>query len=343
MKKYIYLFLLTIPSLLLYARNNYEIDARFTFSTDDEVSYTDQYQLKGKLDFTFFIDKNFLCELGLEADKYEIDVEEVLFRYVRNDFDIMFGKYRNKLVLADITSSRDNPLAARSVTENLLRSQSYINRSIGAGIETNNKWKQGYLFTKFSSLEAQFFEPQINAVYMHSFPENIYAGFAGCYFPFFIKDEFLGSSNIISSEIVDGDVENNFTVGLIAYKHKGTFLFGAETIFGKNIHDPIGILYSGLYSSRDFFLGTDIYSGLRLYYARTEIIPAVRTTILFPDTDNMKCNLIEMSLNCKIGFTKNIRLDLAGGTRITTQHDCGMDLVTSLDPLWNISFSAYFR
>ncbi len=339
-KAFVFLFLILVSSLA-FAQKEYEIDAKFSFQTNDEVSYTDQYELKGKLEFVFIINPVFICELELEADKYEVDVEEVLFRYLKNDFDVMFGKYRNKLVLSALTSSRKNPIAARSALENLLRTQSYINRSIGAGIESNKNWKQGYFFAKLSSLEAQFFEPQFNTAYIHSFPGNINSGIAGCYFPFFIKDEYLGS-NSISSEIIKGDVKNNFTAGIIAYKHEGTFIFGTETILGRNIHDPIGILYSGLYSSRDYFWGTDFYAGARLYFRQTEVIPVFRSTIFFPDTDDMKCNLLELSLNSKIGFTQDIRLDLSGGTRIITQYDYDMDLVTSLDPLWNISFSVFF-
>ena len=341
MKKTAFLLLSILSAHNLFSQKTYTIDSKFSFAANDGISFTDQYELKGKLDFTFFINSSFICELGLEADKSEIDVENIIFRYLSSDYDILFGKYRNKIAAGDITSSQKSPVQAKSILENLLISQGYINRSIGAGIETNKNFSPGYLFLKASSIEAHFLEPQFNAVYLHSFPENIKAGIAGCYFPFFIKDQYLGD-NSISSEAIEGDVENNFTLNLIAFRHEGTLIFGSETVFGKNIHDPIGLLYSGLYSSRDYFFGIDFYGGMRLYLDQTEIIPAARASALFPDTDRMDCNIIELSLNCKIGFTKDIRLDLAGGTRVITQYDYDENLVTSLDPLWNISFQVYF-
>ncbi len=325
----------------IFAQKKFSVEAKFTIAVNDEITYPDQYELKGKLDLGFTITEKFKCELGLEADKFEVDVEEVLFKYLKTDYEIMFGKYKNKLAKSDIVSSRSDPLFTKSAVEKLLIDQSYINRSIGAGVESSKKRENDYFFFKISSLEAQFFEPQFNLVYMYMLPNEFWIGLAGCYFPFFIKDEYLGN-NAISSENLEGDVENNFSASLILYKHKGTFIFGSETAFGKNIHDPIGLLYSGLYSSRNYFLGTDLYAGIRLYMQQTEIIPVLRATALFPDTDNMKCNLIELSLNSKIGFTKDIRIDLTGGARIVTQYDYDKNLETSLDPMWTVGFRCWF-
>ena len=243
----------------------------------------------------------------------------------------MAGKYENKLLIRNIIKSKNNPLQSKNSLENLLIDQSYINHAIGAGIESDY-FTQNYFYLNIQSIEAQFFEPQFNGGYLHKISNNIWTGFTGCYFPFFIKDSYIGEYD---------SIENNFLLNLITFKHEGFLIFGSEATFGKNIQDPIGILNSGLYSDRDYFAGADIYGGVRVYLNKTELIPVIRTSILFPDTANFECNIIDISFNSKIGFSEDIRLDFAIGTQVITEYDYKEDLITSLDPLWNISFKVF--
>ncbi len=326
------LIILLFSSTILSANQSYDLEARFSFETNDDITYSDQYQLKAELEYDFYITKNFECELELEADKYEIDVEEVFFRFERGSYEIRAGKYKNKLLLNNILTSKDNPLEAKNTLSRMLVDMSYINHAIGAGIESENEYlTNDYFYFNLQSIEAQFFEPQFNGGYLHKF-KSIWAGLTGCYFPFFIKDNYIGDFD---------DPDNNYLINLIVFKHDGLFLFGNEITLGKNIQDPIGLLNSGLYSDRDFFLGGDLYGGGRLYLNQTELIPLLRTSILFPDSENMECNIIDLSLNNKIGFSEDIRLDFALGIQIITEYDYKDTLVTSLDPLWNVSFKVF--
>ena len=329
------LFLLIIffsVSSLIYGYQPYDLEARFAFETNDDITYSDQYQLKAELEYDFHITKDFECELVLEADKYEIDVEEVFFRFEKGWYEIRAGKYKNKLLLKNILPSKDNPLEAKNTLTKMLVDMSYINHAIGAGIESEDEYLvNDYFYLNLQSIEAQFFEPQFNGGYLHKF-KSIWAGFSGCYFPFFIKDNYIGDFD---------DPDNNYLINLMVFKHEGLFLYGNEITFGKNIQDPIGLLNSGIYSDRDYFLGGDFYGGLRLYLNETELIPLLRTSILFPDSENMECNIIDLSFNNKIGFSEDIRLDFALGIQIITEYDYTDTLVTSLDPLWNVSFKVF--
>ena len=329
----LFLIILIFSAAVLYARNNnqipFDIDARFSFSTNDEITYSDQYQLKAELEFQFPVTEDFECELELEADKYEIDVEEVFFRFKRNRYDILAGKYSNAILLSNILKSNEHPLAFGSATDRLLVDMSYINHAIGAGIKAD---EINYFYFNIQSIEAQFFEPQFNGGYLYRFSNDIWAGLTGCYFPFFIKDSYIGDYD---------DVENNFLINAVSYKHEGFLVFGSEVTFGKNIEDPIGLLNSGVNSDREYFLGCDFYGGARVFMNKTELIPLLRTSVLFPDTADMKCSLIETSFNNKIGFSENIRLDFAAGLQILTEYDYKKDLITSLDPLWNVSFKVF--
>ena len=67
-------------SAAVYGSDDYSLEARFLFETNDEIKYSDQYQLKAELEYDFEVSENIECELELEADKYEIDVEEVFFQ-----------------------------------------------------------------------------------------------------------------------------------------------------------------------------------------------------------------------------------------------------------------------
>ena len=329
-KIYIIIFILITASL--YSEENYTLEARFFFETNDGITYSDQYQLKAELEYNFKVSENIECELELEADKYEIDVEDVFFRFERGWYEIKAGKYENILLLRDILTSQDNPLTAKNTLNKMLVDMSYLNHAIGAGVESKKKYlKNDYFFFNIQSIEAQFFEPQFGGGYLHKFTE-IWAGVTGCFFPFFVKDNYLGDFD---------DPANNYLINFIAYKHEGLFLFGNEITFGKNIQDPIGLLNSGLYSDRDHFLGGDIYGGLRLYLNETEFIPILRTSVLFPDSANMECNIIDLSFNNKFGFNEDIRLDFALGIQIITEYDYREDLITSLDPLWNVSFRVF--
>ncbi len=330
--KLLILIILIFSASILQAENNnlpFDLDARFSFSTNDEITYSDQYQLKAELEFQFPVTEDFECELELEADKYEIDVEEVFFRFKRDGYDILAGKYSNTLLLSNILSSKKNPLAFGSATDRLLVDMSYINHAIGAGIEAD---EVNYFYFNIQSIEAQFFEPQFNGGYLYQFSNKIWAGLTGCYFPFFIKDSYIGDFD---------NVENNFLINAVTYKHEGFLVYGSEVTFGKNIEDPIGILNSGVNSDREYFLGGDFYGGVRVYAEKTELIPLLRTSLLFPDTEDLKCSLIETSFNSKIGFSENVRLDFAAGLQIKTEYDYKEDLITSLDPLWNIGFKVF--
>lgn len=327
-----YLIIFIFLSSAVFAENDYTLDARFLFAADDEISYTDQYQLKAELEYDFKVSENIECELELEADKYEIDVEEVFFRFERNGYEIIAGKYKNKLLLSNILTSRENPLNAKNSMNQLLVDTSYLNHAIGAGIESEKEYfTDDYFYFNLHSVEAQFFEPQFSGGYLHKF-NNVWTGFTGCYFPFFIKDSYIGDFD---------DVGNNFLINFTAFKHEGLFLFGNELTFGKNIQDPIGLLNSGLFSDRDFFAGGDFYGGVRVYLNETELIPILRTSVLFPDSENMECSIIDLSFNNKIGFNEDIRLDFAIGIQVITEYDFQEDLVTSLDPLWNVSFKVF--
>ena len=259
-------------------------------------------------------------------------LKRFFFRFERKSYEIRAGKYKNKILLSSILRARDNPLAAENTMTQMLVDMSYINHAIGAGIESETEYfKNDYFFFNMQSIEAQFFEPQFGGGYLHKFGP-VWTGLTGCFFPFFVKDNYLGDFD---------DPDNNFIINLIAFKHEGLFLFGNEFTLGKNIQDPIGLLNSGLYSDRDFFLGGDLYGGVRLYLNETELIPLIRASVLFPDSENMECNIVDLSFNNKIGFTEDIRLDFALGIQIITEYDYKETLVTSLDPLWNVSFRVF--
>ena len=331
-KFFLIIFIFITASLI--ADDDYDLDARFSFSADDEITYTDQYKLKAELEFDFPVTDNFECEVELEADKYEVDVEEVFFRFQKKGYEILAGKYENKLLLSNILNSQDHPLAAKSTVERLLIDESYLNNSIGFGVESETEYfLNDYFYLNIQSIEAQFFEPQFNGGYLHKF-SNVWTGLTSCYFPFFVKDNYLGDFD---------DPNNNFLINFIAFKHEGLLIAGSEITIGKNIEDPIGLLNSGLFSDRDFFFGGDFYGGARLYLNETELIPVIRTSVLFPDSENMECNIVELSFNNKIGFSEEIRLDFALGIQIITEYDYREDLITSLDPLWNVNFKVFIN
>jgi hypothetical protein len=91
-------------------------------------------------------------------------------------------------------------------------------------------------------------------------------------------------------------------------------IYSIETVYGSNIVAPVSILASpGGFEDPSFFLGSDLYLGYRIPLKKTEWIPLLRWSILFPDTDIMDAFQIELLWGNRLTLSKDMIVNLDFG------------------------------
>jgi len=314
------------------AAEKIDLEADFGFAADESMETEDYYELEASLKFEFDIEDDFEVALDLEADRFEVEIDELSFKWKARDYAyLLFGKFENALTLDEYMSAGDRPFGTKSPVSNLLDTHGYTSSALG--VKAYRKYKQeGRPLSYF--LEAAFLpahtEMRVDLGFLYHFNgEESYAGIMACYLPYALHEYWL--------EEEDEGETHNFVVNLAWADHETRLVYGLEATAGSNLLDPIGLINTPGKGERSWFLGGDAYLGYRLQPGKIDWMPAVRVSVLFPELTVMEANQVEVRWGNFIRFSKDIKLHVDGGLAVITRYD-GDTLYTRLDPLWAVNF-----
>ena len=117
------LLLITIVLLFIfiydtYAEDKYNIDLRATFGSNSEIATTDYYVLNTDLAFEFNILDDFELTLGLEADRFEVEVEEITFKWKFSPYIyFLLGKFENALTLDEFVPAHKRLFGTKTLQQ----------------------------------------------------------------------------------------------------------------------------------------------------------------------------------------------------------------------------------
>lgn len=326
------LILIVAFSVPLQAAEKIDLDASFSFAADESMETEDYYDLEASLKFEFDIEDDFEVGLDLEADRFEVEIDELSFKWKAREYAyLLFGKFENALTLDEYMSAGNRPFGTKSPVSNLLDTHGYTGSAAGARVYW--KYDQDSLPIAYF-FEAAFLpahtEMRVDLGFLYHFAgEDSYAGIMACYLPYALHEYWL-------EEDAEGET-HNFVVDLVWANHESRLVYGLEATAGSNLLDPIGLINTPGKGERSWFLSGDGYLGYRLQPGKFDWMPALRVSVLFPELTVMEANQIEVRWGNYLKFSKDIKLHVDGGVGIITRYD-GDTLYTRLDPLWAINF-----
>lgn len=316
------------------AAEKIDLEADFIFAADESMETEDYYELEASLNFEFDIEDDFEVALDLEADRFEVEIDELSFKWKARQYAyLLFGKFENSLTLDEYMSAGDRPFGTKSPVSNLLDTHGYV--SSAPGVRVYWKYDKDSLPIAYF-LEAAFLpahtEMRVDLGFLWHFNgKDSYAGIMACYLPYALHELWEELEEESDREL------HNFVVDLVWADHSGRLVYGFETTAGSNLHDPIGLINTPGKGERSWFLGGDSYLGYRLQPGKIDWMPALRVSVLFPELTVMEANQIEVRWGNYLRFSKDIKLHVDGGLAIITRYD-GDTLYTRLDPLWALNF-----
>ena len=84
----------------LYAKDKLDIEANFTLATGDKIWYREYYSITSDLMFKFEVEDRFDSTLELDADRFEVEVDEIYFTWKASSYlYIRLGKFENSIRL----------------------------------------------------------------------------------------------------------------------------------------------------------------------------------------------------------------------------------------------------
>jgi hypothetical protein len=314
------------------AEDALDITARFQAALDETMENEDLYELSASMQFEFEVTDKFDTVLELEADRFEVEVEELSFKYKPGDYlHLLAGLFENSLTLDEYIPAHDRIFGTKSLISNLIETQGYISDSVGARVY--KKYKKGTLpiayFMETSFIPAHT-EMQVDAGFLYHFGgKDSYAGILAGYLPYFAHEFWLGERSRYQT--------HNFLVDLIFADHEQRLVYGLEATLASNLLDPIGLISYPGDGERSYFLGGDAYIGFSLELGQSEWLPALRATLLFPELTVMETYQVEIRWGNFFRFGKAVLLHVDAGLGILTRYE-GSTLYTRLDPLYALKF-----
>ena len=175
-----------------YADDKYDIDLRATFGSNSEIATTDYYILNTDLAFEFNVLDNFELTLGLEADRFEVEVEEITFKWKFSPYIyFLLGKFENALTLDEFIPAHKRLFATMTLVSEYIDDLGYINSNFGFRAYKNfRKNTMPFSYLAEALFNASDIEPQFDIGFIYHFDgEDSYLGLLVSYMPF-IKHEF---------------------------------------------------------------------------------------------------------------------------------------------------------
>lgn len=305
------------------------VDIRFGSSS--EVFWGDYYYLEAALDFRFPASERLECALELEGDRFAMEVGQLSFEWLRSDYlKLLFGKAENVLTLDQFQLPGERIFAERSLAARLVDAQGYVSSYVGFKAYNSRVGDSPFFsyLVHFLFIPSQI-EPQFDlGLLFHFNGADSYLGFLACYFPFVAHDFWVGDHTKTQY--------HNILFDFIWADYGKRFVHGLELTFGSNLVDPIGLLQFNE-SDRSTFFAADIHAGYEIDLAAFTWLPALRCSVLFPDTQVSKVQQIELRWGNKLTLVEQVIVTADAGLGVNTEY--GMDdvLYTHLELLWALN------
>jgi hypothetical protein len=324
--------LVFVAKFFAFSEEDFKLGARFCLGVNNELEPADFYTIASELEFEFAVLDNFDCILELDADRFEVEVDEISFNWKPWDYiHLLVGKFENELTLEEYEPVHKRLFSTKSRVSDYVDDLGYTSSNIGAKIYKEYKKKTlpiSYLL-HVSFIPAHI-EPQIELGFLYHFDKkDSYLGLLGAYFPFVSHSFWLEES--VKSEL------HNFILDLIWADYENRFLYGLEFTFGSNLVDPIGLVHFPGEGERSYFLGGDLHLGYSFDFDGLRWIAAVRCSVLFPEITVMEAQQIEIILGNLFVYAGKLYFHFDGGLGINTQYRQEI-LYTKLEMLWAINF-----
>ena len=320
----------------LYAKDKLDIEANFSLATGDEIWHREYYSIASDLMFKFEVEDRFDSTLELDADRFEVEVDEIYFTWKASSYlYIRLGKFENALTLDEYIPKNKRKFAVKSLISSSIDSQGYIGNSMGIKLYKKHKKDTvpiSYLFHLAAipgHLEVQF----DFGFFYHFDGKDSYLGLLCCYFPF-IAHEIWPNYGPPRFEVIQ---LHNYLFDLIFANYENNLIYGIELTYGSNLVSPIGLINYPVKTDRPSFLGADFHIGYFLSLNKIRWLPSLRYSILFPELTVSECHQMEIRLGNMLQFSKRIKLHIDGGIGVTTRYSMGT-LYTNLKPLWALYF-----
>jgi hypothetical protein len=304
------------------------VDIRFGSSS--EVFWGDYYFMEAALAFRFPASEKLECALELTGDRFAMEVGQLSFEWQQSaDLKLLFGKAENMLTLDQFRMPSMRIFAERSLATRLVAAQGYVSSYVG--FKAHNRIAEDAPFSYLvhllmipSQTEPQF---DLGLLFHYNGPES-YLGFLGCYFPFVAHDFWVGDHTKTQY--------HNVLFDFLWADYTKRFVYGLELTFGSNLVDPIGLLQFNE-SDRSTFFAADVHAGYEVDLGTVSWLPALRCSVLFPDTQVSKVQQIELRWGNRLDLLREVTLQAEAGLGLDTSY--GMDdvLYTRLEMLWAVN------
>ena len=305
------------------------VDVRFGSSS--EVFWGDYYTLEASLDFRFPASDRLECALELEGDRFAMEVGQLSFEWQRSDYlKLLFGKTGNALTLEQYLAADDRLFAESNIASRMVAAQGYVSSNVG--FKASGSVVEGSPFFSYLVhllLIPSQIEPQFDlGLLFHYNGTDSYLGFLACYFPFVAHDFWVGDHTKTQY--------HNVLFDFIWANYERRFVHGLELTFGSNLVDPIGLLQFNE-SDRSTFFAADLQVGYKIDLAAVTWLPALRCSLLFPDTQVPRVQQLDLRWGNKLTVAEQVTVYADAGLGINTVY--GMDdvLYTQLEPLWALN------
>lgn len=328
------LIIVMIPGIVIpmraYGETELEVGARFSLDFNSYQEDIDYYSVAAEVKAEFEILEDLQGVLELDADRFEVFMDEISLRWERWDYLYLAGgKLENYLTLEEYLPEHKWLFSTKNLTSRHVGDLGYITSSVGMMVYKEYSEKThpvSYFFqTLFSPI---FIEPEIGFGFFYHFNQrDSYLGLLGSYFPFVAQDLGFGRER------------HNFLIDLVWADLESDFVYGIEMTLGSSLVDPIGQQSSPRDFDRSFFLGGDLLMGYALNFGAIRWIPLIRYSILFPEISEMKANQMEILLGNLVRVLERLYIHIDAGLGIETEYRSD-DLLTRLEILWAFSFVA---
>jgi hypothetical protein len=330
------LYFITCNLLFAEKERKLDLDSTISFGGNNEIANIDYYFLRADLEIILKVLKKFECTLGLELDRFEVEVEEISFDLTLIPyFCIKLGKFENALTLDEYMPGYKRIFGKKNRISDYVDSLGYVNSNFS--LKFYKKYQKDTLPVSYffqGTFNASSIEPQFDiGFFFHYDKKDSYLGILVSYYPFLTHDIWEGENKVSR--------KHNFLIDIACASYERRIVYGLELTCGSNLIDPIGIIHTPGTGNRTFFLGGDTFIGCKFFSKKKDIfqwLPALRFSILFPELTVMESQQIEIVLGNLFRFFKKIYLHIDFGIGINTQYK-NDDLYTKLEFLWAVNFT----
>ena len=166
----------------VFGEKNPKITSDFKLTAGSELAATDYYALRAQVGLDFTVLPGLGCTLEIKADGFEIDTEQITFKWKPWDYLwVKGGKFKPELTLEEYMKSNDRLFITKNIISDYIDYLGYKINCLGARIYKNyDKETLPISYLLQSSYNTAAGEPQFMAGFFYHFDKkDSYLGFLG--------------------------------------------------------------------------------------------------------------------------------------------------------------------